>query len=170
MNQYKTNLFETRNRLLNEIRPFRFDEFNKKPDQNNWSAAQVCDHLILVEKAFTKAIIYGLKKEDQKIERKDLSFMMDRKQKIPAPEIVIPNSEPIEVQQVIDRLSESRIELLTVLNTINDSSILTGKYAKHPIFGKIPLGQWIELLYMHEQRHIEQIREIKGIIGVEKWS
>jgi Mg2+ and Co2+ transporter CorA len=168
MNQFKDNLLETRNRLLNEIRPFRIDEFNKKPDQNNWSAAQVCDHLILVEIAFTKAIVYGLNKEDQEIERKDLSFMMDRKQKIPAPEIVIPNSEPIEVQQVIDRLSESRKDLLAVLSTIKDRSILKGKYARHPIFGKIPLDQWIELLYVHERRHIEQIREIKGIIGVEK--
>jgi hypothetical protein len=168
MNQFKNNLLETRNRLLSEIRPFRFAEFNKKPDPNNWSAAQVCDHLILVEIAFTKAIVYGLKKEDQEIERKDLSFMMDRKLKIDAPEIVIPNSEPIEVQQVIERLSESRKELLAVLSTIEDRSILSGKYARHPIFGKIPLDQWIELLYLHEQRHIEQIREIKGIIGVEK--
>jgi hypothetical protein len=165
MNQLKNNLFETRNRLLNEIRPFRFDEFNQRPDQNNWSAAQVCDHLILVEKAFTKAIVYGLKKENIKIEQKDISFIMDRKKKIDAPEIVIPNSEPIEVQQVIDRLSESRSELLTVLNTIKDSSILAEKYARHPIFGKIPLDQWIELLYLHEERHIEQIKEIKGIIG-----
>lgn len=168
MNQFKDNLLETRNRLLNEIQPFRFDEFNKKPDQNNWSAAQVCDHLVLVEKAFTKAIIYGMKKEDQEVERKDLSFAMDRKQKIDAPEIVIPNSEQMEVQQVIERLSESRKDLLAVLSTIKDSSILTGKYARHPIFGKISLDQWIELLYIHEQRHIEQIKEIKGIIGVEK--
>jgi hypothetical protein len=168
MNQFKDNLLETRNRLLNEIRPFRFDEFNKKPDRDNWSAAQVCDHLILVEIAFTKAIVYGLKKEDQKIERKDLSFAMDRKQKIDAPEVVLPNSEQIEVQQVIERLSESRKNLIAVLSTIKDSSILTEKYARHPIFGKIPLDQWIELLYMHEQRHIEQIKEIKGIIGVEK--
>jgi uncharacterized damage-inducible protein DinB len=168
MDQFKNNLLETRNRLLSEIRPFRFDEFNKKPDQNNWSAAQVCDHLILVEIAFTKAIIYGMRKEDQEIERKDLSFTLDRKQKIDAPEIVIPDSEQIEVQSVLERLSESRKELLTVLNTIKDRSILTGKYARHPIFGKIPLDQWIELLYLHEQRHIEQIREIKGKIGVGK--
>jgi hypothetical protein len=167
MDQFKNNLLETRNRLLNEIRAFRFAEFNKKPDQNNWSAAQVCDHLVLVEIAFTKAIVYGLKKEDQEVERKDLSFARDRKQKIDAPEIVIPNSDPIEVQHVIDRLNESRKELLAVLSTIKDRSILTGKYARHPIFGKIPLDQWIELLYLHEQRHIEQIKEIKGIIGVE---
>jgi hypothetical protein len=166
MNQLKNNLWETRNRLLDEIRPFRFDEFNQRPDQNNWSAAQVCDHLVLVEKAFTMAIVYGMKKENSKIERKNMSFARDRTKKIDAPEMVIPTSEPIEVQQVMERLGESRKELLNVLSTVKDSSILTEKYARHPIFGKISLDQWIELLYLHEQRHIEQIREIKGTIGV----
>ena len=166
MNQLKNNLSETRNRLLDEIRPFRFDEFNQRPDQNNWSAAQVCDHLVLVEKAFTMAIIYGMKKENKKIERANINPIKDRTKKIDAPEMVIPTSEPIEVQQVMERLGESRKELLNVLSTVKDSSILAEKYARHPILGKIPLDQWIELLYLHEQRHIEQIKEIKGIIGV----
>jgi hypothetical protein len=165
MNQLKNNLLETRNRLLDEIRPLRFEEFNRRPDQNSWSAAQICDHLVLVEKAFTKAIVHGLKKENKKIERININPIMDRTKKIDAPEMVIPTLEPFEVQQVTERLSESRKELLNVLSTIKDSSILAEKYARHPIFGKIPLDQWIELLYLHEQRHIEQIKEIKGIIG-----
>jgi hypothetical protein len=166
MNQFKNNLLETRDRLLNEIRSFCFDDFNQRPDQNNWSVAQICDHLVLVEKAFTKAIVYGMKKENKKIERANINPIMDRTKKIDAPEMVIPTSEPIEVQQVMERLGESRKELLNVLSTVKDSSILAEKYARHPIFGKIPLDQWIELLYLHEQRHIEQIKEIKGIIGV----
>lgn len=165
MNQLKNNLLETRNRLLDEIHPLRFEEFNRRPDQNSWSAAQICDHLVLVEKAFTKAIVHGLKKENKKIERININPIMDRTKKIDTPEMVIPTLEPFEVQQVTERLSESRKELLNVLSTIKDSSILAEKYARHPIFGKIPLDQWIELLYLHEQRHIEQIKEIKGIIG-----
>jgi hypothetical protein len=168
MNQFKNNLLETRDRLLNEIRPFCFDKFNQKPDRDSWSAAQICDHLVLVERAFTKAIVYGMKKESKKVERINIDPILDRTKKVEAPEMVIPKSEPIEVQQVIERLSESRKELLTVLSTIKDSSILAEKYARHPIFGKIPLDQWIQLLYLHEQRHIEQIKEMKEIIGVEE--
>ncbi len=80
--------------------------------------------------------------------------------------MVIPTSEPLEIQKVFGQLGETRNELLAVLSTIKESSILAEKSARHPIFGEVPLEQWIELLYLHEQRHIEQIKEIKGTIGV----
>jgi hypothetical protein len=34
---------------------------------------------------------------------------------------------------------------------------------RHPVLEELPLDQWIELLYLHEQRHIEQIKEIKAL-------
>lgn len=160
------NLAETRNRLVEEITSFSYDEFNKRPDSHSWSAAQVCHHLVLAEESFTKAIVYGLKKENNKVERKNIHYMSDRSKKIEAPEIVRPNTEPIEVQQVIDMLNNSRNHLLSVLSSVNDKSILEEKSAKHRIFGELPLDQWVELLYLHEQRHIEQIKDIKSHIGI----
>lgn len=161
------NLIETRNRLVNETTSLSYDKFNNKPDSNKWSVAQVCHHLVLTERSFTKAIAWGLNNINRnKIERKNINLILDRTKKIEAPEMVKPNSEPIEVEQIIDLLHDSRNKLLAILNTVKDKSILAEKSAKHPIFGELPLDQWIELLYLHEQRHIEQIREIKVLIGV----
>ena len=92
------------------------------------------------------------------------TLLLDRTKKFKAPKIVEPDVEPFEVQQIIDLLNESRKKLMTFLSTIEDKSILAEKSVKHPALGELPLDQWIEQIYLHEQRHIEQINEIKLLL------
>ncbi|MED4729722.1 DinB superfamily protein [compost metagenome] len=159
------NLYETRNNLVKEITLLSDAQFNSKPDMNKWSIAQVCHHLVLVEEASIKAITWGLKEIDStQKERKKVHLILDRTKKIKAPKIVDPDVEPFEVQQIIDLLNDSRKKLITFLSTIEDKSILAEKSVKHPAFGELPLDQWIEQIYLHEQRHIEQIKEIKLLL------
>ncbi|MCM3651394.1 DinB family protein [Metabacillus litoralis] len=159
------NLYETRNNLIEDIASLSYAQFNNRPSMNKWSIAQVCHHLVLVEKASIKAIAWGLKEIDRsQKERKKVHLILDRTKKIQAPKIVEPDGEPFEVQQIIELLSDSRKKLMTFLSTIEYTSILTEKSVNHPAFGELPLDQWIELIYLHEQRHIEQIKEIKLFI------
>ncbi len=165
-NSVYDNLAETRNNLIMEINLLSDAQFNSKPDLNKWSIAQVCHHLVLVEESSIKAIAWGLKetKSTQK-ERKDVHLLLlDRTNKIKAPNIVEPNVEPFKIQQVIDLLNDSRKKLLAFLSTIEDTSILAEKSVKHPALGELPLDQWIEQIYVHEQRHIEQIKEMKSLL------
>ena len=156
------NLNETRNRLVNEITLLSDVQINSKPESNKWSIAQVCHHLVLVEEASIKAIAWGLKNNDNsQLEPISIELILDRTQKINAPKMVEPIEQSFEIQQIIDLLDDSRKKLITFLSTIEDVSILSEKSVKHPAFGYLPLNQWIELIYLHEQRHIEQIKEIK---------
>ncbi len=43
------NLYETRSNLVKEITLLSDAQFNHKPDMSQWSIAQVCHHLVLVE-------------------------------------------------------------------------------------------------------------------------
>ncbi|MDQ0270640.1 DinB family protein [Cytobacillus purgationiresistens] len=160
------NLYETRNNLVKEIALLSEVQLNSKPDMNMWSIAQVCHHLVLVEEASIKAIAWGLKENDRtQKERKNVQFiLLDRTKKIKAPKIVEPNVESFEVPQIIDLLNDSRKKLMAFLSTIEDKSILEEKSVKHPALGELPLDQWIEQIYLHEQRHIEQIKEIKLLV------
>lgn len=159
------NLYVTRNNLVKEITSLSYTQFNGSPGKNEWSIAQVCHHLVLVEQATIKAIEWGLKKvENTQQERKNVHLILDRTKKIKAPKIVEPDVEPFEVQSIVDLLNVSRKKLLNFLNTIEDNSILAEKSVKHPAFGELPLDQWIEQIYFHEQRHIEQIKEIKLLL------
>jgi hypothetical protein len=162
------NLFKTRKRLINDITLLSYDEFNRRPGRNKWSIAQVCYHLILSEKLFANAIAVGLNNINvKKTDRKKIELVLDRRKKVEAPKMVIPHEEPFKVIQIIDLFNCSRNKLLSVLSTVEDYSMLAEKSAKHPVFGELPLNQWVELLYLHEQRHIEQISEIKLLITIQ---
>ena len=164
-NLVNDNLYETRNNLVKEITSLSYTQFNGRLGMNMWSIAQVCHHLVLVEQATIKAIAWGLKKVDNtQTERKNVHLMLDRTKKFKAPEIVEPDVEPFEVQSIIDLLNDSRKKFLTFLSTIEDKSILAEKSFKHPALGELPLDQWIEQIYLHEQRHTEQIKEIKLLL------
>jgi DinB superfamily len=164
-NLVNDNLYETRNNLVKEIASLSYTQFNGRLGMNIWSIAQVCHHLVLVEQATIKAIAWGLKKVDNtQTERKNVHLILDRTKKFKAPEIVEPDVEPFEVQSIIDLLNDSRKKLLTFLSTIEDKSILAEKSFKHPALGELPLDQWIEQIYLHEQRHAEQIKEIKLLL------
>ncbi|MED4531578.1 DinB family protein [Metabacillus fastidiosus] len=162
------NLYETRKNLVKEITLLSNAQFNSKSDMNTWSIAQVCHHLVLVEEASIKAIAWGLKEDDRtQKERKNVQIiLLDRTKKIKAPKIVEPDAEAFEVPQIIDLLNNSRKKLITFLSTIEDKAILEEKSVKHPALGELPLDQWIEQIYLHEQRHIEQIKEIKLLLDV----
>ena len=158
MNKFvQDKLGETRNHLVNEITLLNDVQFNSKPDKDKWSIAQVCHHLVLVEEATMKAIAWGLNaNEATQQERKNVELILDRTKKLKAPKIVEPAAESFEIQQIIDLLNDSREKMMT-----KDVSILAEKSVRHPAFGDLPLDQWVELIYLHEQRHIEQIKEIK---------
>ena len=161
-------LYETRKELAKEINVLSYTEFNTRPDSNKWSIAQVCHHLVLTEVASIKAIAWGLKEiSGTQKERKEIHLMLlDRTKKIKAPKMVEPDAEPFEVQQIINLLNESRKKMIAFLNTIEDKSTLADRSMKHPAFGELPLDQWIEHIYLHEQRHIEQIKEIKSFLEI----
>ena len=160
-------MLETRNSLIREFELLSYDAFNYRPENNRWSIAQVCHHLVLVERATVKAIKWGLSQNrDSNIERKNVQHILDRTKKLQAPEIVEPESAPFEKQQIIELLAESRNELINTLSSIDQPTILQTKSVNHPAFGDLPLDQWIEAVYLHEQRHMEQIREIKGLLDL----
>lgn len=159
------NLTSTRNKLLNEITGLSYEQLNKKPDEGTWSIAQVCHHLYLSESVFTQAIIYGLNKNNgRKAEPKPVQLAVDRTQKAKAPDMVMPADEPLGLEKITELLNQSRNLFFEFYHQLEDKSILAEKSTKHPLFGYLPLDQWVELIYLHEERHIEQIKEIKSLL------
>lgn len=160
------NLSDTRNNLLKEIKNLGNEQFNRKLGEDIWSIAQVCQHIELVEKKSIQAVGWALKSaSSSNQERKDIHLALDRTRKIRAPKMVEPGEEPIEVQKMVETFDQTRGKLLSLLAAIEDPAVLATKAVEHPAFGNLPLDQWIELIYLHEQRHIEQIKEIKSSLA-----
>nr|WP_155591125.1 DinB family protein [Lysinibacillus cavernae] len=157
----KDHLDATRAQLLQEIHTLDDAAFNDKPSAHSWSVAQICHHLVLVEGATSKAIAWGLKAQEQSVPvRKNVQLILDRTRKLQAPKIVEPTEEPFKVHAMLDLLASTRTKFIAFLQTIEEPELLAKHAVKHPALGDLPLDQWIEQVYLHEQRHIEQIREI----------
>lgn len=159
------DLKETRDELLGILKGLNRDQLHMKKDSDSWSIGQICQHLIKTEELFVVAIRKGLKSnEDSFIEKKELEFLLDRSKKIVAPDIAKPNDEIIEYNEIIDKLKNSREKLYEILNTMEDPSVLSRRHFVHPVFKEMLLIEWVETLYLHEQKHIKQINEIiKGL-------
>lgn len=155
-------LLESNNQLVDEVKALNYEHLNAKPAQDKWSISQICHHLYLSENLFAKAIENGLKDKDyESVPHKPIHMVSDRTKKFQSPENAKPTEEPFDVENMLDLLTKSRRNLLNALRAIDDKTILSKKAEKHPVFGELSLEQWIELLYLHEQRHIEQIKDIK---------
>jgi len=155
-------LKETRDELLGILNELSKDQLNKQKDSYSWSISQVCQHLIKTEELYIVAIKRGLKsKDDSFIESKPLDFLLDRSKKLVAPDIARPSDDIFENQEIIDKLNHSREKLYEILNTLEDPSVLSRRHFIHPVFKEMLLIEWVKSLYLHEQRHIKQINEIR---------
>ena len=157
-------LFETRMELIEEITGLPDMIVNYQAAPNKWSIAQICHHLYLSERVFTRAIETGMQDRDyHHIIQKNIYLISDRSKKFRAPNMVLPSEEDFRLTALIDLLGQSRDHLLQLLYEKDPDILLNKKKAKHPLFGDLALDQWIELLSLHEQRHIGQIKDAKRI-------
>jgi uncharacterized damage-inducible protein DinB len=155
------NLKETREELLEILNGLSGDQLNKQKDEHSWTIGQIYQHLIKTEELYVAAIRKGLRSnEDSVIGDKPLEFLLDRSKKLNAPDIARPTSESIERQVIIEKLNHSRAKLYEILNTLEDPTVLSRRHFVHPVFKEMLLIEWVRSVYLHEQRHIQQIIEI----------
>ncbi|AYB43142.1 DinB family protein [Paenibacillus lautus] len=161
LQEINQQLKETRVELLGILTGLSGDQLNQQKDLNSWSISQVCQHLYITEELYIVAIKKGLRsKEESYIENKPVESLLDRSKKLEAPDIAKPTDEFLEYQEIIEKLNNSRQKLLELLNTVEDPSVLSRRHFTHPVFKEMLLMDWLKSLYLHEQRHIKQIKEI----------
>lgn len=158
-------LEETREEVVNTVKDIPVHLFNEKQTEYSWSIGQVLDHLLKTELEITRAIAYMLTLPEQDhLPDKPLALTLDRTQKRTAPDTISPTTEIIEKQNILASLSQSRNQLLQLIDSIPSERDLTTSRFKHPVFKELSLKQWIEFIGYHEKRHLAQIIEIKQSI------
>jgi len=141
----------------------------QRPGPDQWSVAEVLEHLSMVERIFTGRIAdaiataraAGLAEETG--DRSPLADaietrMADRVNRRNAPEVARPTG-------TLDAAAawaavEGGHQRLRALVSDADGLALSGVMLDHPFFGAMTVYQFIELIAAHEGRHTEQITEI----------
>ncbi|WP_340373106.1 DinB family protein [Peribacillus sp. FSL E2-0218] len=153
---------KTREELLNAVNGLSDEQLNAHPEEGRWSIIQVLDHLYLMERAITKSIADKLQ-SDEKVPAADkpIELTVNREVKVEAPSYVVPSESFQTLQEVKDKLAESRAALVQLVDSADEKD-LEEKSFPHPLFKDLSLKQWIPFVGLHEKRHLLQIEELKS--------
>jgi hypothetical protein len=147
----------------------------QRPEPERWSAAEVLEHLSIVERLFTGRIAAAIEAaranglEREAANRAPLpepieTRMADRVNKRHAPDTAKPTGT-LDAQAAWEAVESGHHRLRTLVGGA-DGLALSQVSVDHPFFGPMNIYQWVELMAAHEARHTEQIKEIgQALVG-----
>ncbi len=157
---------ETRGRLRARLESFKEGDEKARPRPDTWSAAEIAEHLAIIEEQLsrlfpvmlTKAEAGGLqRKGDQPFIPVSVEAIVERssREKYTAPEMARP-SGTASLSDSLARLERSRESVKALRPRIEALDLASVTYP-HPTFGPLNAYQWLIFLALHEARHLRQI-------------
>jgi len=153
--------------LLKDLKNYREEKLNERPDENSWSVLQIMRHLI---KAESESLKYVRKKLSFNPELKNAGIMSGIRSamlrialsspiKIKAPEGVSGEalSENYTFWEVAKEWKSQRTELREYLGSLPSYYFKKDMY-KHPLTGKMTLASMLSFFDIHVDRHTRQIK------------
>lgn len=160
-------LKETAEKLESAIANFTKAE-DYKPSEEEWSLANVVEHLSITEQSFRRALDFALAQPALSIEaaneqRKSDNYIRKgnagRAMKVKAPERVAPTCEKT-VAESLAIFKEKRADNISFIE--NSDSDFRLHFWNHPFFGPIDGFQICVTMGAHLERHLLQIEELNG--------
>ena len=142
---------------------------DRRVDAETWSAAEVLEHLHVVEsgiarlltRSLERAKAAGLAPENEVgsvLASLDSLRLNDRSRRMSAPELVMPRGELTAAQGMV-ALTESRRALISALQEADGLAL--GQVTRvHPTIGPLNLYQWVLFVGQHEARHADQLQDL----------
>lgn len=161
--QLLSDLDISTSQLLQYISNFNTEKFNFSPNDKRWSAAQIAEHLLMLDvianKALTGKTITTNRPPDEKINLIKTA-MSDINTKRIAPEIVQPSAELKDPQIMMEEIKIQRAILHKLIGEMDMTEACIG--FKHPGLGTLTRLEWVYFTIYHTRRHLQQLQEIEN--------
>jgi len=155
--------------LISTCQKLDHETLNWKPSENEWSVAQVCQHLMLTEKLsmkyVKKKLSFNPKLKSAKLTDTwrvgTLGLYSKFSWKVKAPKAVNENNFPAEsnFEEIKSHWKEERTALWEYFNKIPEEHIGMQIY-RHPIAGRMSMRGMLVFFHEHFLRHRKQINRI----------
>ncbi len=171
----QTVLFElnhSMHRFLDAVSEMSLDQWTFKPDADTWSAAEVTEHLVLMESAVLQGLISKALKETPEAGQleqtvgKDaflLKVVPNRETKVKGPASMMPAGTPWEKAEAIEKFTACRQRTIDFAATSQEP--LRRHVMAHMRLGPLDVYQWLLLIAGHNDRHRGQVEEVKAAAG-----
>jgi hypothetical protein len=145
-----------------------------KPAPDRWSAAEVVEHLSIVERIFGERI-------EQAIQARAAGLDREAAERVQLPDAIVARmADRVNKRQAVEAARPTGAlscdaawaafvqghERVRAAVGAADGLALGEVTVDHPFFGTLTIYQWIELMAAHEARHTEQIKEIASALAV----
>ena len=168
-------LAETRAEVLRAANEVPVAAWSDTPDDGGWSAAQIVDHLRIVEHGIVRlmqklvpaARAEGLACETDTSSVIDTAFIartMDRSRRIEAPPRVMPTGAP-DRDTALAAMHAERAGLLAAMADADGLALGSLEWA-HPALGAMDLYRWLVFVGAHEARHAAQLRALVRTLAI----
>jgi hypothetical protein len=151
--------------FLELVRSFPQERFNAIPFEGSWTAAQVTEHLWKgvsgIPQMLQEKVTETARKPDEKFGMIEEVFL-DFSTKLKAPDFVLPSTEPLDREDLLDKWKQARQDLLEL--TSGPDLSLTSTVFELPGMGPFTRLEWIWFALCHIQRHTHQLKNIYRIV------
>lgn len=139
-------------------------EFHNKPGPARWSAAEVVEHLCILEDRIPNVVIRRAlsgPRYEEIDESKDTlpEIVRARETRVEAPPFVQPQDIPKTAAEGLAKFAVLRGNTIAFVQSSEDD--LRRYKAEHPLFGPMDAYVWLRNLAAHTERHVKQIEECK---------
>jgi hypothetical protein len=157
---------ETRARLCRRVENLSDEQAQSRPRPDAWTAAEIVEHLSLIEDRLVKMLGMMLTKAESagaggggasvRMEPFSLDEFVERAsvEKYDAPEAVRPGGR-VALSDSLEKLKRSR-EVLHGLRPRIEAADLSKVTYPHPAFGPLNFYGWLAFIGIHEERHLKQ--------------
>ncbi|MEO8042019.1 MAG: DinB family protein [Acidobacteriota bacterium] len=164
---------KVRSRLKEVVSSLTEEQMSALPDGEEWTVAQIVEHISMVDESAMKICAKLLKKAQDAGKISDGSVVISdnflqkgsevAQMKLNAPDVVQPTAGKT-IPESIAKLDENT-EQLEQLRALFESVDGTDIKFPHPFFGEISAQEWLALKGGHEMRHIKQIEKVLAKIN-----
>lgn len=160
-------LHSSRAELVDAIGGLTDGKASAKPGEGRWSVLETLEHIGDVEERFLARIESGAKEGAPPVNpAKEASFaakVVDRTQKVQAPEAVAPKGRFTSVADALARFTDARAKSMEFVT--RQGAEVEKIAGTHPRFGELNGREMVLFLCGHCRRHTAQIRETRAAIG-----
>jgi hypothetical protein len=160
-----TLLDSERAALLANVQRIAEQDRARRPAPDRWSAAEVLEHLAVVERGIAKLLTVRGRETPTPdavpaagLSDDRIAALRGRDKRIEAPERVRPTGT-VDFAGALHALEETRASLRKALVDADPKS-LDGCTHTHPVLGTLTLRDWANFVAHHEARHAAQVAEI----------
>ena len=177
LDSYRTQFAAAQGEFLKLVEGLSDEQFNWRPGEDNWSMAECIDHLVMIGTIMNRSIDEALEKAEARGLRSDGPFKYGplgnmfvrmvsgsekaRKRKLKAPTTYTPTSRH-SVSRLDSAFRELQTDYIERLKRANGMDLARVKIPS-PITRliRLSLGQWFALLAGHQERHLQQAKEVR---------